>query len=171
MQGNVKPLGDRVLIERLDGDGREEISKGGIILPAHDARLRQGNAKRVPDTFRARVLAVSTKARWLSQGELTKGVEVLVHTYDNNDSDRTLAGDETRYGMLVGVDDIIGVVETFEESLGNHEIPASHLFDSFDAAHLIALETAPLMGMVPKVRDHQPPQAIASLGFHRKSGF
>jgi len=105
MQGNVKPMGDRVLLERLDGDGREEQLASGIWIPARDMTLRQGNTKRIPDTFCARVLAVSEKAEKVGVSE---GDEVLVHTYDQT-SERTLAGDETPFGLLVSVENVIGV--------------------------------------------------------------
>lgn len=168
----VKPLGDLVLLERIDGDGREEVRPSGIILPARDLSLRHGNTKRIPDTFRARVVAVSDLAAKATEGALVRGVEVLVHTYDQG-QERTLATEETRYGAMVSVEDIIGIVEESAAKVDTIAIlrraceimrptAADH------AANRAAIEAMPLMGVVPKTKDFappEPPSSVTDLGF------
>lgn len=136
MQGNIKPLNDFVLIERIDGDGREEIRPSGLILPAVDRRLRHGNSHAVPDTYRARVLAVGPEARRLTLDQLGDGDEVLVHTYDQR-PDKTLAGEETAHGFFVRVDDIIGILGP-------------------DAS----ADTSPFTCMRPKTKNFEPPESV-----------
>lgn len=173
----LKPMGDRVLLERLDGDGREEIRPSGLILPTRDLSLRHGNTHRIPDTFRARVIAVSDGAAKASEGMLSPGVEVLVHTYDQGE-EQTLAGLQTTRGLFVRVDDIIGVVDRSKETALIREVwrPAldamrAEIAEEYAPADY---ENAPLMGMIPKTKDFEPPEEPASvkdLGFYlREAG-
>lgn len=143
MQG-IRPTGNRVLLKRIDGDGREELTAGGIWKPARDESLRHGNAARVPDTFRAQVLAVGDGAAKATQGELQIGQTVLVHTYDTT-SDRTLAAHETSYGILVDVGNILGIEDDEDIKPCPYPEPC--------ALHLRTL-----------------PSSVADLGFHRRRG-
>jgi co-chaperonin GroES (HSP10) len=97
----IRPYGDRILIEKLDGHGKETVSAGGIHLPA--VEWRQGKTKHVADAFRARVVDVGPLV-----AEVSAGDEVFVLTYGDK---RTLTGDETPYGLIIGEDDVLGVIE------------------------------------------------------------
>jgi co-chaperonin GroES (HSP10) len=74
----IRPLRDRILVERIEGHGIETISPGGIILPA----TREAKVKTKADTFRAMVLALGPDTGPL---ELSVGDEVLVYTYADDD--------------------------------------------------------------------------------------
>ena len=170
MQG-IKPTGKRVLLKRLDGDGREEIRPSGIIMPARDESLRHGNAARVPDTFRALVLAVGEGAEKATQGELAVGDTVICHTYEQT-STRTLVGDETPYGLLVDVDNILAVERTFDEAV---DTVADALGRFVDHAHsdmnaFVDHAHSDMNANAMSNRREQD-QAILSLGYHRKGGF
>jgi co-chaperonin GroES (HSP10) len=97
----IRPYGDRILIEKLDGHGKETVSAGGIHLPA--VEWRQGKTKHVADAFRARVVDVGPLV-----AEVSVGDEVFVLTYGDK---RTLTGDETPYGLIIGEDDVLGIIE------------------------------------------------------------
>lgn len=173
MQGcNVRPMGDRVLVERIDEtDGKERVSDGGIILPPKDMTLKRGRSAQIPDTFRARVLAVGPDARH----ELTEGAEVIVHTYDQR-PDQTLAGEQTRFGLLVRLADVLAEVEpmTYREMLKSYSRlvdegivqaaaklnPALFVRDAMAAEERYARadyeNTPPFEGMRPKTQDFAP---------------
>lgn len=97
----IRPYGDRILVERLDGAGKETVSAGGIVLPA--VKWERGKTKHIADWFRARVVDVGPLV-----AEVSAGDEIIVHTYGDRE---TLTGQETPYGLIVGVDDILGVIE------------------------------------------------------------
>jgi co-chaperonin GroES (HSP10) len=98
----IRPYGDRILIEKLDGHGKETVSAGGIHLPA--VEWRQGKTKYIADTFRARVVDVGPLV-----AEVSAGDEVFVLTYGDK---QTLTGEETPYGLIIGEDDVLGVIES-----------------------------------------------------------
>ena len=150
MQG-IKPTGKRVLLKRLDGDGREEQLASGIIMPARDQSLRHGNAERVPDTFRALVLAVGEGAEKATQGELERDQIVICHTYEQTNT-RTLVGDETPYGLLVDVDNILGVEEETQAELDRWKD---------DAEREAAFEASKPLGLIAKTKDFEPPSPLA----------
>lgn len=164
----IRPTADRVLIERLDGDGREETSPGGIIMPARDLSVRRGNTWRVPDTFRARVLAVGPKA----EHELSVGDEVVVQTYEGDGGAKSV-GLETEHGLIVELEDILVVFER-EPATAEQRAAMLAILKSPAAKEALgcgsfpesAYTSAPLLGLVPK-----EPQSVKDLGFHRKGGF
>lgn len=93
----IKPLGDRVLVRRLE---EEEVVKGGIIVP--------DTAKEKPQ--RGEVIAVGPGAR-NDKGEIVpmnvkKGDKVLFGKY---------AGSEVKIGdedyLIMREDDILGIIE------------------------------------------------------------
>ncbi len=94
---NIKPLGDRVLVRRLE---EEEVVRGGIIVP--------DTAKEKPQ--RGEVIAVGPGAR-NDRGEIVpmnvkKGDKVLFGKY---------AGSEVKIGdedyLIMREDDILGTIE------------------------------------------------------------
>jgi co-chaperonin GroES (HSP10) len=103
--GVVKPLHDRIVVERLEGHGIERTLPSGIIVPA---TAEQGiQAKR--DTFRARVVAMSEgAARQLP--DLKPTDEVLVYAYSGRE-ETVFTGVETSHGLIVEPDDILCAVE------------------------------------------------------------
>lgn len=100
----IRPYGDRILVERLDGHGMETVSPGGIVLPA--VEWKRGKTKHVPDTFRARVIRSGPEAnRFVADGD-----EVLVYTYSREGHGRALTGWDTSYGLIIQVDDVAAVL-------------------------------------------------------------
>ncbi len=94
---NIKPLGDRVLVRRLE---EEEVVKGGIIVP--------DTAKEKPQ--RGEVIAVGPGAR-NDKGEIVpmnvkKGDKVLFGKYAGSD---VKIGDEDY--LIMREDDILGIIE------------------------------------------------------------
>lgn len=94
---NIRPLGDRVLIQRVEA---EEKTAGGILLPE--------SAKEKPKE--GRVIAIG-EGRTLDNGERSKfsvkaGDRVLFSSY---------AGTEVKYSgeefLIMREDDILGVIE------------------------------------------------------------
>lgn len=111
----IRPYGDRILVQKLDGHDVETVSKGGIVLPA--VKFEHGKSKHVADWFRARVVDVGPLV-----AEVSAGDEVIVYTYAREGHGRTLTGDETPYGFIIGEDDVIAVIErekpmSFEDKL------------------------------------------------------
>ena len=103
----LRPYGDRILVEKLDGEGVETVSAGGIILPA--VEWKRGKTRHVPDTFRARVKAAGPRVAEVLGQELAEGDEVVVYTYAEDGHGRLLTGDETPYGLFVRARDVIAV--------------------------------------------------------------
>lgn len=94
---NIKPLGDRVLVRRLE---EEEVVRGGIIVP--------DTAKEKPQ--RGEVIAVGPGAR-NDKGEIVpmnvkKGDKVLFGKYAGSD---VKIGDEDY--LIMREDDILGIIE------------------------------------------------------------
>jgi co-chaperonin GroES (HSP10) len=85
--GDVRPLRDQILVERVTGHGIERVSAGGIVIPA----TTQGKIQTKDDQFRARVLAMGPDAERETSGDLHVGDEVLVHTW-HEDGDRLYTG-------------------------------------------------------------------------------
>jgi co-chaperonin GroES (HSP10) len=104
--GEIKPLGNRILVERLEGHGIEETTACGIILPA----TRESRARFKGDYFRARVKAIGTDVR-LAPGELEPGHEVLVYEFGG---DKLYTGEGTTHGLFVTLDDIVCAVDPEE---------------------------------------------------------
>lgn len=93
----VRPLGDRVLLKRIE---EEDRSKGGIIIP--------DTAKEKPQE--GKVVAVG-KGRMLEDGKLSppevkKGDRVLFGKYSGTEVN--IEGEEH---LIVKEDDILGVIE------------------------------------------------------------
>lgn len=103
----LRPYGDRILVEKLDGHGLETVSPGGIVLPA--VEWRRGTTRHIADTFRARVKAAGPKVAEVVGQELAEGDEVVVYTYARDGRGSTLTGDETPYGLFVRAEDVIAV--------------------------------------------------------------
>ena len=103
----LQPLGDRILVTRLEGHGIESMSAGGIIIPATAQKSVQTKA----DQFRARVEAIGPEAARLLRDELKPGDEVLLYTYDA-DGDRVFTGINCgEHGIFIRPDDILCAVE------------------------------------------------------------
>lgn len=145
-------MNGRVLVERLDEtDGKERVSTGGIILPPKDMTLKRGRSKEIPDTFLAVVRAVSVEAA----EHVAVDDEVIVHTYDQR-PDRTLAGEETAYGLLVRIEDVLAVVDY-------------GIYDAVDLrramkAYSRDVEESILAGL--RARIPKEPESVNDLGFH-----
>lgn len=154
MQGcTVRPMNGRVLVERLDEtDGKERVLASGLVLPPKDMTLKRGRSKEIPDTFLARVMAVSVEAA----EHVSVGDEVIVHTYDQR-PDTTLAGEETAYGLLVRLEDVLAVVE--DEPVVDGVTLRRALKD-----YTREVERGILAALVPK-----PPESVNDLGFHLRS--
>lgn len=99
----IRPLGDRLLVKRLEGHGIERVLPSGIVLPA----TREGGIQTKSDYFRARVVALSDECRRLMP-DLATGDEVLVYTYAG-EGDRvfTARDEETEHGLFIRADDIV----------------------------------------------------------------
>lgn len=106
----IRPYGDRILVERLDGHGVETVSAGGIVLPA--VEWKRGKTKGVADTFRARVKAVGSKVDSIAAGD-----EVVVYTYADDGHGRLLVGDDTPFGLIVRAGDVLAVVGVERRSI------------------------------------------------------
>ncbi len=92
----LKPLGDRVVVKRLEA---EETTKGGIVLP--------DTAKEKPK--RGKVVAVGP-GKTLESGEVAKptvkkGDEVIFSSFAGTDI--TVDGEEV---LIMGADDILAVL-------------------------------------------------------------
>jgi co-chaperonin GroES (HSP10) len=103
----LRAHGDRILVQRLDGQGVETMSPGGIVLPA--VEWKRGKTKHVADTFRARVADAGPKVAEVLGQELHEGDEVVVYTYADDGHGRVLVGDDTPYGLFVRARDVIAV--------------------------------------------------------------
>jgi co-chaperonin GroES (HSP10) len=79
MQGavNVRPIGNKILVERLEGHGIERVTDGGLVIPATcEAKARTKN-----DHFRARVLAVGPEAPQVAEAVKAGFDHVLVYAW------------------------------------------------------------------------------------------
>jgi chaperonin GroES len=97
MDMKLKPLGDRVLVERLEA---EQVTEGGLVLP--------DSAKEKPRE--GKVIALG-EGRLLDDGsrlpiEVKKGDRVIFDTYAGTQV--KVDGDEF---LVLNSDDILGVVE------------------------------------------------------------
>lgn len=94
---NLKPLGDRVLVEPVE---EKEVKKGGIIIP--------DTAKEKP--MEARVEAIGPGRRTddgkLQKMEVKVGDRVLIGKYSGTDV--KIEGDEY---VIMREDDVLGVIE------------------------------------------------------------
>lgn len=103
---HVRPLGERILVTRLEGHGIETVTPGGIVIPATSERT----VKTKPDYFRARVEAMGPDAEKAYAGELRLGDEVLVYTYSGT-AETVFTGDAAgQHRLFVKPDDILGAV-------------------------------------------------------------
>ncbi|MGB8647924.1 MAG: co-chaperone GroES [Anaerolineae bacterium] len=95
---NVKPLGDRVLVQAIEQD---EVKKGGIIIP--------DTAKEKPQE--GKVIAIGTGKRddngKLIPFEVKKGDRVLISKYGGTE----IKVDGKDY-LIMREDDILGVIES-----------------------------------------------------------
>ena len=94
---NVKPLGDKVLLKRLEA---EEVTKGGIVLPdAAKEKPKEGKILALGD---GKLLDDGKRAPF----QVAKGDHVLFSSY---------AGTEIKVGgedyLILGEDDILAVIE------------------------------------------------------------
>ena len=99
MKVKIRPLGDRVLVQRLE-ETAEQRSAGGIIIP--------DTAKEKP--MEAKVIAVGPGRRTddgkIHKVELTIGDRVLISKYAGTEV--KIAGDEY---LIMREDDVLGVIE------------------------------------------------------------
>ena len=95
---NVKPLGDRVLVQAIEQD---EVKKGGIIIP--------DTAKEKPQE--GKVVAIGTGKRddngKLIPFEVKKGDRVLISKYGGTE----IKVDGRDY-LIMREDDILGIIES-----------------------------------------------------------
>jgi len=100
MKVKIRPLGDRILVKRLDED-KEQRTTGGIIIP--------DTAREKP--MEARVEAVGPGRRTddgkLQKMEVKIGDRVLIGKYSGTDV--KLEGDEY---VIMREDDVLGVIES-----------------------------------------------------------
>lgn len=102
----IRPLGNNILVERIEGHGIEQTLPSGIVIPA----TAQASVKTKADMFRSRVLAIGPEADRLLQGDLRVGDEVLLYTYDAH-ADRVFTGTQAgEHGLFIKPDDILCVV-------------------------------------------------------------
>lgn len=101
----LQPVRDLIMITRLEGHGIEEVTKGGIILPA----TREKSVRTKGDYFRARVDGIGPRARY-ADGELDVGDEVLVYTYSGT-AESVFTGVRAGDYEFVRPEDILCVVE------------------------------------------------------------
>lgn len=99
MKTKIRPLGDRILVKRLDEDN-EQKTAGGIIIP--------DTAKEKP--MEAKVIACG-KGRRTDEGEVHElevkvGDRVLISKYAGTEV--KIEGDEY---LIMREDDVLGVVE------------------------------------------------------------
>ena len=100
----IRPLGERILITRLEGHGIETVSKGGIVIPA----TAEKSVRTKADYFRARVEALGPDVVGY---ELAAGDEVLVYTYSGT-AETVFTGEGARgASMFVRAEDILCAVE------------------------------------------------------------
>jgi len=93
----VKPLGDRVLVKRLDA---EEVTKGGIILP--DAAQEKPREGRVIALGEGRVLDDGQRAEL----QIKKNDRVIFSSYAGTEI--KVDGDDL---LILGEDDILAIVD------------------------------------------------------------
>lgn len=93
----IKPLGDRVLVQRLEP---EEVKRGGIIIP-ETAQEKPMEAKIIA-LGTGKVNEDGTKVKF----EVKKGDRVLIGKYSGTE---VKIGDEEY--LVLGQDDILAVVE------------------------------------------------------------
>lgn len=101
----IRPLGNRILVRRLEGHGIETVTSGGIIIPATAAK----SVRDKPDYFRARVEAMGPEAE-RAIPDLAPGNDVLVYTY-SGEEDSVFTGAAGAGGLFIKPDDILCVVE------------------------------------------------------------
>lgn len=111
MQGvpNIRPIGDNILVERLEGHGIERVTAGGIVIPA----TLEARAKTKNDVFRARVLAVgpSEDANAVREAVSDGYSDVLVYAWRENGQRGLYTGTPLgRDRLFVKPDDIIVAV-------------------------------------------------------------
>ena len=94
---NIKPLGDRVLVQRLEA---EEIKKGGIIIP-ETAQEKPMEAK-VITIGTGKVLEDGTKVDF----EVKKGDRVLIGKYSGTD----IKVEDVEY-LILSQDDILAIIK------------------------------------------------------------
>jgi chaperonin GroES len=94
---SVKPLGDKVLVKRLEA---EEKTKGGIVLP--DSAKEKPKEGKVVEVGPGKILDDGTRGKM----QLSKGARVLFTSY---------AGTEIKIDgedfLIMGEEDVLAVVE------------------------------------------------------------
>jgi len=94
---NIQPLGDRVLVQRLDV---AEIKKGGIIIP-ESAQEKPMEAKIIA-LGTGKVLEDGTKVEF----EVKKGDRILIGKYSGTD----IKLEDEEY-LIISQDDILAIVK------------------------------------------------------------
>ncbi len=100
-----QPVRDLIRITRLEGHGIENVSKGGIVMPA----TREKSVRTKGDYFRARVESIGPDAKYAGD-ELREGLEVLVYTYSGTEKS-VFTGHKAEGYEFIEPDDILCVVE------------------------------------------------------------
>jgi co-chaperonin GroES (HSP10) len=101
----LKPVGNRILVERTEGHGIEKVLPSGIVLPA----TREGTVQTRGDLYRARVIAMGDEAK-RRVPDLEVGEDVMVYAYSGT-AESVFTGDATSAGVFIEPDDIACVVE------------------------------------------------------------
>jgi len=113
VSASLRPMRDRILVERLSGHGKEQTLASGIIIPA----TCEASIATKGDYFRARVDSLGPEAERLFGDSLKPGDVVLVYTYAGDSSGNAkgmsavFTGRKCGEGLIVGPDDILCAVE------------------------------------------------------------
>jgi len=93
----VKPLGDKILVKRLEA---EEVTKGGIVLP--DSAKEKPKEGRVIEAGPGKVLDDGTRGKL----QVKKGDRILFTSYAGTEI--KIDGEEY---LIMGEEDVLAVVE------------------------------------------------------------
>jgi co-chaperonin GroES (HSP10) len=104
MQGGLRPLGERILVERTDAPNVERTLPSGIVVPATTEKVQTRS-----DVFRARVKAMGDEAK-RQVPDLNVGEDVFVYAF-SGEATSVYTGDATKAGLFIKPDDIACVVE------------------------------------------------------------
>jgi co-chaperonin GroES (HSP10) len=105
MDGGIRPLGDRIAVQRTEGHGVEKVLASGIVLPA----TREATVQTKGDYFRARVTAMGNEAA-RKLPDLAVGNDVFVYAYSGN-GETVFTGEDGGSALFIRPDDVLCVVE------------------------------------------------------------
>lgn len=105
MHGGMRPLGDRIAVQRTEGHGVEKVLASGLVLPA----TREATVQTKSDYFRAKVTAMGDEAARLLP-DLRVGEDVLVYAYSGT-AETVFTGEDGGNALFIRPDDVLCVVE------------------------------------------------------------